>query len=154
MSLLTWYSSIFTFLSLSFHCWSTAMHHTNATFHATHVSLYDHLCSTIPYTPHIISLVPHFTFDRWPRDLVALFLFLGLPSYPMHPVVSQPVTSHHTGWSGPYHLFCFTPGWSWSGGTPQGCQCARGSSLDSDTAGLDMARGNTQGVAVLSKTND
>ena len=32
--------------------------------------------------------------------------------------------------------------------------CARGSSLDLDSAGLDMARGKTQGVAVLSKTYD
>ena len=33
-------------------------------------------------------------------------------------------------------------------------QCARGSSLDSDSAGSDMTSGKTQTVAVLSKTND
>ena len=62
-----------------------------------------HRLYPIPIAPSARHHVVDFPYDLW--TMLFYFPFWFLFYYLMHPVITQPITSHRTVWSGPYHLF-------------------------------------------------
>ena len=87
---------IFTFLLLSIHCWSTSTHPATAT---SHMSLHAHLHTTLTFAPLDQLCLAD---GQMIYNLHVTFPFL-VTSHP--PPMAQPITSHHTTWSGTCYSF-------------------------------------------------